>query len=187
MEASISAGVVTGKRRGYVVINIEDAGKPGQRHHALHRRTHCSEAQITTQFSRVLERDEQGESWLFAGFDFNFFRDEAEGYFLNSTSPEPCWFVMWRMETEYQPYLEPDSMGMVDNEDGAGLAVPHRLMLSYNEAARLIDGGEQVDTTPLQAEMKAWLADYVAANYKPEPKKRAKPVSFKGANRPAES
>jgi hypothetical protein len=78
-------------------------------------------------------------------------------------------------------------MGMVDNDDGAGLAVPHRLMLSYNEAARLIDGGEQVDTTPLQAEMKAWLADYVAANYKPEPKKRAKPVSFKGANRPAES
>jgi hypothetical protein len=76
---------------------------------------------------------------------------------------------------------------MVDNDDGAGLAVPHRLMLSYNEAARLIDGGEQVDTTPLQAEMKAWLADYVAANYKPEPKKRAKPVSFKGANRPAES
>ena len=42
---------------------------------------------------RFLERDEQGESWLFAGFDFNFFRDEAEGYFLNSTSPEPCWFV----------------------------------------------------------------------------------------------
>ena len=78
-------------------------------------------------------------------------------------------------------------MGMVDNDDGVGLAVPHRLMLSYNEAARLIDGGEQVDTTPLQAEMKAWLADYVAANYKPEPKKRAKPVSFKGANRPAES
>ncbi len=136
---------------------------------------------------RFLERDEQGESWLFAGFDFNFFRDEAEGYFLNSTSPEACWFVMWRMETEYQTYLEPDSMGMVDNDDGAGLAVPHRLMLSYNEAARLIDGGEQVDTTPLQAEMKAWLADYVAANYKPEPKKRAKPVSFKGANRPAES
>jgi hypothetical protein len=136
---------------------------------------------------RFLERNDQEESWLYAGFDFNFFRDEAEGYFLNSTSPEPCWFVMWRLESDYQDYLEPESMVNVENEDGAGLAVPHRLMLSYNEAARLIDGGEQVDTAPLQSEMKVWLADYVAANYKPETKKRARPASFKGANRPAES
>ncbi len=28
---------------------------------------------------RFLERDDDGESWLFAGFDFQFFRDEAEG------------------------------------------------------------------------------------------------------------
>ncbi len=34
---------------------------------------------------RFLERDDEGESWLFAGFDFQFFADEAEGYFLNST------------------------------------------------------------------------------------------------------
>jgi len=34
--------------------------------------------------------------------------------------------------------------------------------------------------------MKSYLAEYVAAHYKPEPKKRAKPASFKGANRPAE-
>ena len=135
---------------------------------------------------RFLERDDDGESWLFAGFDFQFFRDEAEGYYLNSTSPSPCWFVMWRLETDFETYLEPNSIPMVSNDDGAGLAIPHRLMLSYNEAARLVDGGEQIDTSPLQEEMKAFLAQYVAENYKPEPKKRAKPVSFKGANRPAE-
>jgi hypothetical protein len=28
-----------------------------------------------------------------------------------------------------------------------------------------------------------WLAEYVARNYKPEPKKRARPPSFKGAKR----
>ena len=87
---------------------------------------------------------------------------------------------------DYEEYLEPNSIASVDNQDGAGIAIPHRLMLSYNEAARLVDGGESVDTAPLQAEMKSYLAEYVAANYKPEPKKRAKPASFKGANRPAE-
>lgn len=136
---------------------------------------------------RFLARDSEGESWLFAGFDFQFFRDESEGYFLNSSSPSPCWFVMWRLEPDYTNYIEPSSLPLVNDEDGAGLAIPHRLMLSYNEAARLIDGGEQVDTCPLQEEMKVYLAQYVAENYKPEPKKRAKPVSFRGANRPAES
>ena len=93
---------------------------------------------------------------------------------------------MWRLEVDYQDYLEPNSLASVMNGDGTGIGVPHRLLLSYNEAARLIDGGEQVDTAPLQAEMKSYLAQYVSTNYKPEPKKRAKPASFKGANRPAE-
>jgi hypothetical protein len=36
---------------------------------------------------------------------------------------------------------------------------------------------------PLPAELAAWLAEYVDANYRPEPKKRARPPSFKGARR----
>ena len=34
-------------------------------------------------------------------------------------------------------------------------------------------------------ELAAWLAEYVDANYRPEPKKRARPPSFKGARRDA--
>ncbi|MDP3622063.1 MAG: DUF3305 domain-containing protein, partial [Polynucleobacter sp.] len=45
---------------------------------------------------RFVERDDQGETWIFRGFNLDLYPDEAEGYFLNATAPEPCWFVMWR-------------------------------------------------------------------------------------------
>ena len=58
-------------------------------------------------------------------------RSESEGYFLNITAPEPKIFVMWRM---------------IDSEDqaadGPG-ARPQLVTVSYNEAARLLDGGER--------------------------------------------
>jgi len=66
------------------------------------------------------------------------------------------------------------------------MAIPHRICVSYNEAARLLDGGESVDTVPMSDEHASWLQEYVNENYRPEPKKRHKPASFKGANRPAE-
>ena len=52
--------------------------------------------------------------------------------------------------------------------------------LSYNEAARRMDGGEQVERASAWPDLAAWLTEYVAANYKPEPKRRRKPDSFKG-------
>jgi hypothetical protein len=58
--------------------------------------------------------------------------------------------------------------------------------LSYNEAARLIDGGESVDTVVLDKMHWQWLHDFVGVHYRPEPKKRQRPESFKGAQRPAE-
>jgi hypothetical protein len=44
----------------------------------------------------------------------------------------------------------------------------------YNEAARLLDGGEQVDATSLSAEMLAWMQPFVDANYRPEPKRKVR-------------
>ena len=117
-----------------------------------------------------MRKDEQAERWLYTGFELQLFQDESEGYFLNATATYPAWFVMWRMEDH--------------PEGGDQIAVPHFLSVSYNEAGRLLDGGETVDNVPLDAETTSWLNDYVNEHYKPEPKKRARPASFKGANRP---
>ena len=96
--------------------------------------------------------------WLHPGFELKLFRDETEGYYLNVSSNEPRVFVMWRMED--------------------GFAVPKFVTVSYNEAGRLMDGGEQVETVPMPAEVMAWVGAYVEQNYRPEPKKRNRPQSF---------
>ncbi len=95
-----------------------------------------------------------------AGFEIMLFRDEAEGYYLNTATGEPKVFVMWRQE------------------DGEAAPVPHSVTASYNEAARWMDAQEHVDAVPMPASMALWLADYVAAHYRPEPKKKRVKVSF---------
>jgi hypothetical protein len=102
--------------------------------------------------------------WLFPGFEIKLFSDESEGYFLNISSPTPCWFIMWRME----------------EIDGAEVATPKFVTLSYNEAARLMDGGERVDTLPASAEFIERLSAFVAEHYRPEPKRKRKKPSFEG-------
>jgi hypothetical protein len=62
--------------------------------------------------------------------------------------------------------------------------VPKSVTVSYNEAARMMDGGARVDGVPMPAEWIPWLEQYVMKHYKPEPKKkRSRPPSFKGAHR----
>ena len=112
---------------------------------------------------RLVLEDGERSHWLHPGFEMVLHRDEAEGYYLNLTAPQPYMFVMWRMEDDQ--------------------ALPKLVTPSYHEAARLMDGGAQVDGVPLPAEIAPWLAAYVDANYRPEPKKRARPPSFKGARR----
>ena len=133
---------------------------------------------------QFLGRDADGESWLFTGYELDLFPDEAEGYYLNVSATAPSWFVMWRLEEDVERYIDEQSITLAKAE--ASFAVPHRICVSYNEAARLLDGGESVDTVPMIDEHAAWLQEYVSDNYRPEPKKRHKPASFKGAQRPAE-
>ena len=140
-----------------------------------------SSQSITGQF---LGKDPEGEPWLFTGFELNLFLDEAEGYYLNVSATKPCWFVMWRLEEDIERYIDSQSLEMAKSE--STIAVPHRICVSYNEAARLLDGGESVDTVPMNNEHASWLQDYVNEHYRPEPKKRHKPASFKGAERSAE-
>lgn len=82
-------------------------------------------------------------------------RDEAEGYWMNLGSPEPSIFVAWREG---------------EGADGGPRAVD--LTLSYNEAARWMDGGELVDRVALPGELAEWLAEYTRHTYRPEPKRR---------------
>ncbi len=137
--------------------------------------------QISGQF---LGRDEDGESWLCTGYDLTLFPDEAEGYYLNLSATQPCWFVMWRLEEDIERYIDEQSIAFAKSE--TTIAVPHRLSVSYNEAGRLLDGGESVDNIPMTVEHASWLQEYVNEHYHPEPKKRHRPESFKGADRPVE-
>ncbi|QJR11598.1 hypothetical protein DSM104443_02677 [Usitatibacter rugosus] len=99
---------------------------------------------------------------IFPGFELVLYKDEAEGYFLNSGSDDPSVFISLR------------------KDEATGEPYPFMATLSYNEAARRMDGGEQVERTSAWPDLAAWLSEYVAANYKPEPKRRQKPRSFKG-------
>lgn len=111
-----------------------------------------------------LHNDPSDMRWLFGGIEVKLFSDEGEGYFLNISAPAPCWFIMWRIE----------------EHDGIELAVPKSVTLSYNEAARLMDGGERVDTLPASAAIIERLTAFTQEHYHREPKKKRKKPSFEG-------
>ena len=74
---------------------------------------------------QVIVEHEGLTQMLYPGLRLRLQRDEAEGYYLNLTSPEPKVFVLWRMVDE--------------------IARPEMLTVSYGEGARWADSGEQVD------------------------------------------
>lgn len=118
-----------------------------------------------------ISEDASGSRWQFGGYSIELHRSEAEGYFLNTTSPEPKVFVMWRS---------------IDDAPNPPLR-PQVVTVSYNEAARLLDGGESVDAVPMPPEVMAWMAPFVAEHYKPEPKRKVKrndPFADRAGERP---
>ncbi|CAG1002222.1 hypothetical protein BURK1_02949 [Burkholderiales bacterium] len=99
------------------------------------------------------------ERWRFPGQTIEMHPSEAEGYYLNLNSPDPRSFVMWRRR---------------DDPDAEPAVYPVVVTLSYNQAARMMDGGEQVDSVPLDPDLRAMLEPYVAVHYKPEPRRKHK-------------
>lgn len=101
----------------------------------------------------------EGEDrWRCRGFEIELHPTEAEGYFLNLTAPNPRVFVMWRLF-----------------DDGAMPAArPVLVTLSYNQAARFMDGGEQVDAVPMAPAIADWMRPFIAAHYRPEPRRKVK-------------
>jgi hypothetical protein len=112
--------------------------------------------------SRMLRDDGRTAQFLYPGLSVSLFRDEGEGYYLNLSSGAPVWFVMWRID-----------------EDDPSSARPEFVTLSYNEAGRLLDAQERVDNVPLPGEVRTWLQTFTDEHYRPEPKQRKRPASFR--------
>ena len=102
--------------------------------------------------------------WVHPGQEAGLYPDDAEGYYLNLSSPAPCWFVMWRMQ-EVPDVAEP-------------VAVPVMVSLSYHDAGRWLDAQETVEQVPMQPDVRAQVQAFVDRHWKPEPKKRQRPQSF---------
>lgn len=115
---------------------------------------------------RLLVQDDAGERWLHPGFKVELFRDDADGYYLNITTPAPCWFVLWRMEEEPGVAAEP-------------IAMPVVVTLSYHDAGRWLDAQETVEQVPAPVEVIEWVRGFVDEHYVQEPRKRRRPQSFR--------
>ena len=115
---------------------------------------------------KCLRQTDDEQVWLHPGFTVSLHRDDAQGYYLNSSSPSPCWFVLWRMEEE--PHLSDEVM-----------AVPVMVSLSYHDAGRWLDAQEQVDQVPAPEDVVSWISVYAQAHWELEPKRRKRPESFK--------
>jgi hypothetical protein len=115
---------------------------------------------------RLMHQDDNGAHWLFPAMKVTLFRDDAEGYYLNATTEQPCWFVMWRMEEE---------LGLGDEL----VAVPQGVSLSYHDAGRWLDSQETVEQMPCPTDIAQWMAEFAQEYFVAEPKKRKRPESFK--------
>lgn len=115
---------------------------------------------------RLLYKDDNEERWLHPGYRVELFKDDAQGYYLNSTTEAPCWFVLWRMEEE---------AGLADEP----IARPEMVSLSYHDAGRWLDAQETVEQVPMPPEVLAWLQAFVAEHHVMEAKRRKRPESFR--------
>lgn len=115
---------------------------------------------------RMLLRNDAEERWMFPGFTVELYRDDAEGYYLNATTPAPCWFVLWRMEESPTVADEP-------------LARPAAVSLSYHDAGRWLDAQETVEQVPAPPDVVEWMKAFAEEHYVVEPKRRKRPESFR--------
>ena len=112
---------------------------------------------------RVMRQDEERWQILYPGLELKLMLDEAEGYYLNLTSPQPKVFVLWRLSDE--------------------IARPQFATVSYHEGARWLDSSENVDGVPMPVELLPWIGEFVEQHYRPEPEKKKRYASNKDSGR----
>jgi hypothetical protein len=115
---------------------------------------------------RCLQSNDEGAHWLFPAMTVELYKDDAEGYYLNATTEQPCWFVLWR--TEEAPSIADEC-----------LAVPQQVSLTYNDAGKWLDAQETVEQVPCPEPVAQWVLEFAQEYFVPEPKKRKRPESFK--------
>ena len=116
--------------------------------------------------ARLLVKSDAEERWLHPGFKVELHMGDAEGYYLNVTTEQPCFWVVWRMEEEPSISDEP-------------MAVPHIVTVSYHDAGRWLDAQETVEQVPMPASVAQWLQEFVDRHHVLEAKRRQRPQSFK--------
>ena len=97
------------------------------------------------------------ERWRCGPLEVELHPSEAEGYYLNVSAPSPRAFVLWRLFEEGEP-----------------AARPVVVTVSYHEAARFMDGGEQVEGVALPEPIADFMHPFIALHYKPEPRRKVK-------------
>jgi hypothetical protein len=112
---------------------------------------------------RVMQQDEERWQILYPGLEIKLMLDEAEGYYLNLTSPQPKVFVLWRLVDE--------------------IARPQYATVSYYEGARWLDSSENVDGVSMPVELLPWVGEFVERHYQPEPEKKKRYASNKDSGR----
>jgi len=90
-------------------------------------------------------------------------RDEAEGYYLNLTSPQPSLFALIRL---------PDVASATAAHAPAGIPEAEAITASYNEAARWMDGGMVVIRTALPEPLLAWIAEFAQHHFQVQGRKK---------------
>jgi len=113
---------------------------------------------VPTAVPICIRDDASSTQWRFDGHELELHRSEAEGYHLNLVAPDPKIFVNWRSHDD--PTVPP--------------VFPVIVTVSYNEAARMMDGGERVDAVPLPEVVREWMVPFVTEHYKPEPKRKVR-------------
>ena len=115
---------------------------------------------------RLLFKNDAQERWLHPGFKVELYLGDAEGYYLNVTTQQPCFWVVWRMEEEPTVTTDP-------------IAMPTIVTVSYHDAGRWLDAQESVEQTPMPASVAQWLQAFVDKHHVLETKRRQRPQSFK--------
>ena len=114
---------------------------------------------------RLLLKSDAEERWLHPGFKVELHIGDAEGYYLNVTTAQPCFWVVWRMQ---------EVASLADE-----IAVPQTVTVSYHDAGRWLDAQETVEQVPMPASVAQWLQAFVDQHHVLEAKRRQRPQSFK--------
>ena len=115
---------------------------------------------------RLLLDSDSEVRWLHPGFKVQLFPSDAEGFYLNVTTPAPSWFVLWTMEDEPGHAEEP-------------IPIPLEVSLSYHDAGHWMDGQDTVEQVPAPESVVQWLKAFTDEHYVAEPKRRKRPESMR--------